>query len=199
MSKVNLVNELDEFFNLDTTKKLDALQNYVSTDIKRKQIVFLNANGFTAEKIAEITKYAISTVKTYIKKFANLLDEAIKLFKKISIKLKQEVVGRTEQVYLFKFYFNNHIVCSKVGTTTRLAEQRMKEELKYYEKHGMKIDDYEICSVIDCGDIPAEGAESYTRAQFIKRFPKAFVKNDRFFDVDIPTRTFNKMVAEYLG
>ena len=96
-------------------------------------------------------------------------------------------------------YENGELICSKVGTTTRLPEQRLKEEIRYYRDHGIEVDKAEICSVIDCGDIPAEGAESYTRAQYIRKFPTAFCKNDRFFGVDISTRTFNKFVAEYLG
>lgn len=180
-------------------KKIDALQIHSDATIKHMQVVYLNDCGFTWQEISTITDYALSTIRRYVAQFAYLLDEAKALFKRISKKVKLETVGRKEQVYLFKFYWQNKIVCSKVGTTTRLPEERLQEELGYYTNHGMEIDNCEICSVIDCGELPAEGAESYTRAQFIKRFPKAFVKNDRFFDVDIPTRTFNKLVMEYLG
>ena len=108
--------------------------------------------------------------------------------------------GGKQLVYLFKFYdAENELICSKVGTTTRLPEQRLKEEIKYYRKREIPVDHADICSVIDCGDIPAEGAESVTRAAFIRNHRETFKKNDRFFGLDIPTRTFNRIVNEYLS
>lgn len=110
------------------------------------------------------------------------------------------LMGGKQLVYLYKFYDeNNELICSKVGTTTRLPEQRLKEETKYYRKHDIPVDNAKICSVIDCGELPAEGAESITRALFIQKYPNAFKKNDRFFGVDLPTRTFNKIVNNYLN
>ena len=103
-------------------------------------------------------------------------------------------------MYLYKFYDENgSLICSKVGTTTRLPEERLKEEITYYRKHNIPVANAKICSVIDCGELPAEGAESITRALFIRKSPKAFCKNDRFFGVDIATRTFNKIVQDYLN
>ena len=91
------------------------------------------------------------------------------------------------------------LICSKVGTTTQLPEQRLAQEIKYYREHGIPVERTEICSVIDCGTIPAEGAESITRAAFIRKYPDAFKKNDRFFGIDIPAVTFNRIVKNYLA
>ena len=78
----------------------------------------------------------------------------------------------------------------------------MKEEIRSYQKSKNErvasITTAEICSVIDCGAIPAEGAESVTRAYFIRKYPDKFMKNDRFMDVDLSTRTFNSVVNNYL-
>ena len=179
--------------------KISALQKYDDPKLAHKQIVFLYHYDFPYDKIAEITGYQKSTVKTYVRKFSDLLEEAKEIFYHITKKAKTVIFGKHELVYLFKFYDEkNELVCSKVGTTTRTPEQRIKEEIKYYQKHDIPVAKAEICSVIDCGDLPAEGAESQTRAYFIRRHPKAFCKNDRFFGINIPVRTFNKVVKDYL-
>lgn len=181
-------------------KKVDVFQDFADTSMKHLQVVYLDSHGFIPEEIAKWTGYAVSTIKGYVKKFQNLLEKAKKVFYHITLKTKKVLRGGKQLVYLYKFYnSDNELICSKVGTTTRLPEQRLKEEIKYYTKHGIPVDHAEICSVIDCGAIPAEGAESITRGLFIHRYPDAFKKNDRFFGVDIPTRTFNAIVKDYLN
>lgn len=180
-------------------KKLDVFQQYDEIETKQMQVVYLNDNGFSKEEIAKYTGYAISTIKRYISKFKNLLEKAKNTFYHITQKVKSITQAGKQLVYLFKFYrADNELICSKVGTTIRLPETRLREEINYYRKHDIPVERAEICSVIDCGDLPAEGAESYTRAYYIKKFPGNFKKNDRFFNVDIKTRTFNKLINEYL-
>lgn len=180
-------------------KKLDAFKKYEDIQTKRLQLVYLAHNGFTPTEITKWVEYAEQTIKNYIRKFASLLEEAKKIFYKIFNTVKKVALGPRQLVYLFKFYdTEKNLVCSKVGTTTRLPEERAAEEIKYYQSHKLPIDSVEICSVIDCGDIPCEGAESITRAYFIRKFPKTFYKNDRFFGIDLPTRTFNSVVKNYL-
>lgn len=181
-------------------KKIDVFQKFDDTEMKRMQAVYLDSYGFTVEQIAKWVDYAESTIKTYIRKFADLLEKAKKTFYHVTQKAKKVLVGGHQLVYLFKFYDEQQeLICSKVGTTTRLPEERLKEEILYYRKHGIPVASTEICSVIDCGAIPCEGAESITRAAFIRKFPQAFKKNDRFFGVDIPTMTFNRIVKNYLA
>jgi hypothetical protein len=184
--------------------KIDVFQTFEDTNMKRMQAVYLNAYGFTAKEISKWVSYAESTIKTYIRKFADLLDKAKKTFYHVTKKVKKVLQGGRQLVYLFKFYDSDgKLVCSKVGTTTRLPEERMKEEIKSYQKSKdevvASIDHAEICSVIDCGAIPCEGAESITRAAFIRRFPDTFKKNDRFMGVDLPVVTFNRIVKNYLA
>ena len=180
-------------------KKTDVFQSFDNAETKHMQVVYLNANGFTPKEISKWTDYAVTTIKLYIKKYESLIDKARKFFYRITIKTKKTMRAGKQLCYLFKFY-NKHeeLICSKVGTTTRLLEQRLKEEIKYYQERGLDVFSGEMCSVIDCKAIPAEGAESIARAYFIRKFPNAFHKNDRFFGVDIPTHTFNKIVNNYL-
>lgn len=183
--------------------KVDVFQKFEDTDTKRMQVVYLDSCGFTPAEIRKWVEYAESTIKGYIKKFADLLEKAKKYFYHVTKKVKAVLRGGKQLVYLFKFYDSDgKLICSKVGTTTRLPEERMREEIKSYQKSKdelvASIDHAEICSVIDCGAIPAEGAESQTRALFIRKFPDTFKKNDRFMGVDIPTATFNRVVRTYL-
>jgi hypothetical protein len=181
-------------------KKINVFQSFEQSDMKRMQVVYLDKHGFKPEEITKWTGYAVSTIKTYIRKFADMLDKACKTFYHVTMKAKAVLRGGKQLVYLYKFYdAEGELICSKVGTTTRLPEQRLQEEIKYYKAHDIPVENAEICSVIDCGEIPAEGAESVTRAAFIRRWPDAFHKNDRFFGVNIPTQTFNKIVTNYLA
>ena len=180
--------------------KIDAFQKFEDTNMKRLQVVYLSGHGFDPEDIHKWVDYAVSTIKTYIRKFADLFEQAKKIFYHVTKKVKAVLRGGRQLVYLFKFYDSDgKLICSKVGTTTRLPEQRLAEEVKYYQKHGVPVGSTEICSVIDCGAIPCEGAESATRAAFIHKYPDAFHKNDRFFGVDIPARVFNAIVKRYLA
>ena len=179
--------------------KIDVFQEFEDTHLKHLQVVYLAHYEFNCEEIRKWTNYAVSTIHSYLRKFADLLEEAIKTFQRITNKLKNQLLGGRELVYLFKFFgIEDKLICSKVGTTTRLPSQRLKEEIRYYQKHNIPVVKAEICAVIDCGNLPAEGAESQLRAYFIKRFPNAFCKNDRFFGVDIPIKEFNKVVRGYL-
>lgn len=181
-------------------KKIDALQNFDDVDMKHMQVVYLAHHGFNFDEIAKWTGYATSTISNYIRKFADLLEKAVETFYKITMKIKAELWNGKELVYLFKFYDDQmELICSKVGTTTRLPAQRLNEEIRYYKQHGISVDHAEICSIIDCGDLPAEGAESQLRAFFIKKHPDAFCKNDRFFGIDIKVKDFDKVVNEYLA
>lgn len=180
--------------------KVNAFQKFEDTETKRLQVVYLNYHGFDPDEIHKWVDYSVSTIKTYVRKFADLVEKAKKFFYHIYKKVKAVLRGGKQLVYLFKFYDSDgKLICSKVGTTTRLPDQRLAEEIKYYRKHGIPVESTEICSVIDCGAIPCEGAESATRAAFIHKFPDAFHKNDRFFGVDIPVRTFNQIVKNYLA
>ena len=161
--------------------KINPLQNFNKdeTDLRHLQVVYLNDQNFSFEEISKWTGYAVSTIKGYIKKFIHLLDEAKATFTRITKKAKMALRGHRQLVYLYKFYDENgNLICSKVGTTTRLPEERLKEEITYYRQHNIPVADAKICSVIDCGKLPAEGAESITRALFIRKSPKAFCKNE---------------------
>lgn len=176
--------------------------NYSDVRTKHLQVIFLGlCEKMPVKRIAEITCYAVSTVKRYLNKFKSLLDESKTIFfSEVEIISECDLLNKaTEKCYLFKFYNDkSEIIFSKVGTTTRKVKTRVKEEIRSYRKNAVDVYKVVICSVFDCGELPAEGAESITRAEFIRQYPNTFKKNDRFMNIDIPTENFNKIVNSYL-
>lgn len=53
--------------------KISAFDQYKDAKVRRQQVVYLHANGFTNDQIAKIAGYAKSTVANYVKKFADFL------------------------------------------------------------------------------------------------------------------------------
>lgn len=101
----------------------------------------------------------------------------------------------TELFYLIKCVDKNgNVIFSKVGTTTRTVQQRMKEHLKAYKDLGVvKII---VNKVYDC-DVEAEGFESWFRAIYIRKYKGSFKKNDRFFCVDFDLEEADKIFKAY--
>lgn len=104
-----------------------------------------------------------------------------------------------EKTYFFKFYDNpdRPPVFDKIGTTNKSCLDRLKQEIRYYNKAGFGIEKVEICEIWDCGNTPAESYESFMRALLIKKFPNTWRRNDRFFGANIPTSLFQSLCAEY--
>lgn len=137
--------------------------------------------------------------------------ELDRIARKVIKRVKEIIEGIVEKVpiifakgtklcYLFKFYDSEgNLLFSKVGTTERRLLTRLKEEMRSYNKAGYDIYGVAIESVFDCGMAPPEGAESFARAEFIARNPKSFIKNDRFYQYDIPTEDFNNCITSYLA
>jgi hypothetical protein len=103
-----------------------------------------------------------------------------------------------QKCYLFRFFdTEGNLVCSKVGTTTKPILIRIKSELREYEK--LNVVTCVIDRVYDCGQLPAEGMESNFRAEYIRRHPTAFRKNDRFFSVAFDLEEADRICSAYLA
>ena len=178
-------------------------------------------------QIAELTGYAPSTVSSKRKKMhdyaklaelvfsleqiENVIAETPKhetLYRRfkdgrdpIAIMFSPECgenVKGQQAVYFFKFYGTLDVVLfDKVGTSAKDVIDRLRDEIGEYVKK-FDIDHVEVCRIVPLGDFPAEGAESALRSEFIKKYPQAFRKNDRFFNVDIDPTYFDKVMKEYL-
>jgi hypothetical protein len=109
-----------------------------------------------------------------------------------------ENVKNTEAVYFFKFYNATSLEFNKVGTSAKDVVARLRDEIGEYSKN-FDIRRVEIHRIINCGNRPAEGAESALRAELIRKYPTAFRKNDRFFGVDISPAVFDEIMASYFA
>ena len=197
---------------------MNAYKKYDDTQTKYRQIVYLyNKKNETCDFIANLTGYAYSTVKNYIRKFAHLLEEACELFKysrkpkdsarethfetphgTIDFECPNDLGEDGEKFYLIRAFNAEGVrLFSKVGTTIRSVLQRMKEHLSAYAKLG--IVRIVIDKVWDCGNLPAEGFESWFRAYYIRRWPEKFNKNDRFFDVDFDLDEAQEIFTKYVN
>lgn len=194
---------------------MNAYSQYDDCQTKYRQIVYLSEKrGETYEFIADLTNYAVSTVRNYVRKFAHLLEEACEMFKHSRKKKTQmQTVDRpeypgikfecpditdkdSEKFYLIRaFNAEGERVFSKVGTTIREMLIRMKEHLKAYKDLG--IVQIVVDRIWDCGNIPAEGYESWFRAWYIRKWPDKFSKNDRFFDVDFDLEEAQNIFTQY--
>ena len=213
--------------------KFNPFEHHEETQIKQLQVVFLSHEcGLSNREIANITEYAIGTVRIYIKKYADLLELAksyfdINIKMSVSIPPENSVIAtestlyrtfkdgrpavvmelmencganlKNEQaVYFFKFYNNEELLFNKIGTTAKDIIARLRREIGDYSEK-FDITKVEIHRMRPCGDVPAEGAESALRAEFIKRYPTAFRKNDRFFNVDISPEVFDLVYNQYFA
>lgn len=153
------------------SKCADFAQKYVINPLMR-----------TISKIVEVKQKA--TAKTKI-----MVDDGIELLEK----------GGEQLCYLFEFYNDkNELVCSKVGTTTRTIKKRLQEELKSKTYAEMGVVRGVIKRIYNCGQIPAEGLESYFRAKYIQAYPSSFKKNDRFMNQYFDLKKADAIAEEYL-
>ena len=108
-----------------------------------------------------------------------------------------ENICNEEAVYFFKFYDENNLIFNKIGTSKKDVVGRLRDEIAEYSKK-FDIRRVEIHRIVSCGDKPAEGAESALRAKLIDKYPEAFRKNDRFFNVDISPLIFDEIIKNYI-
>ena len=146
-----------------------------------KQYV-LNPIERTIQKVVTVATRTFTERITAIEQACDLKDES------------------SQKCYLFTFYdANDKMVCSKIGTTTRAVLKRLKEELQSKTYKDMGCVRAVINRVYDCGNLPAEGLESYFRATYIKRYPDSFKKNDRFISTFFDLAEADKIAEKYLA
>ena len=142
------------------------------------------------EKWFEVCKEIYNASKKWAKLY--ILDPIAKTIKKLVALPKTKKPGidvaegcsletaGTEKCYLIEFFDeNDNSICSKVGTTTRTVLERIREELNSKTYKSMGAVRCVIHRIYDCGNIPAEGLESYFRAKYIRKYPESFI-NEKF-------------------
>lgn len=204
--------------------KTYATENEMSlTQLRHAQVCYLyHVMEMKRAEIAEITGYALSTLSklrvetlalmTLAEELFSEVEEELKVIEKTLIRKHKgttvpmnylencgEDVKDAEQLYLFKFFTDNPIVpiFSKIGTTTRSVNERLREEIGYYLEHNLPIESVDVCKIVECGDMPAECYESLMRGILMKRYPGTWQKNDRFFGVNVPVDEFVELFEKF--
>lgn len=159
------------------------------------QVGFLhNELSLAWEQIAEITRYTISTIKTYCSKFKNLLEQAKEIFSKRKQKgsyenrITWEVSPNNNPcAYALEFYNGGEYLWLKVGMTAQDLIERIKQHFKNYGKKYKEL----TCVVKNLYEVEtperAEMLESAMRECYKETDPHAFQRNDRFLGVKYNT------------
>lgn len=161
-------------------KKMLAL--WEENEVVRAVWTFVEDAYFIVDRFV---KNVTNKIKSFFKPTANVVYSCDK-------------VEGNQLVYLLRLLDEEgNLVWSKVGTTTRTIEERMSEHLRYYRKYGIKT--IEVTKVWDCGEVDAEGLESFLRSKYIRKHPNTFQKNDRFYQVEFDLAQAEKWVDFYLN
>ena len=148
------------------------------------------------EWVAEATRYAMK----FVKKGAAMLGIVIRpnIDWNGIAPIKVSKGEKIQQLYLIRLLDKDgELIYSKVGTTTRSTEARMKEHLRYYYDNGVRS--IQVTRLWNCGEMEAEGLESEFRAHYIKAYPGTFRKNDRFTGVEFDMDEADRIAAGYLN
>jgi hypothetical protein len=174
-----------------------AYDRYCSTTNRWKSYWFDVCNQIFQQSKEWAKKYIIDPVKQSIEIRVAQKRER----KNYDIQIKPDFKNESNQkCYLFRFFnAEGERICSKIGTTTRDVMKRMREELSSPTYTRMGAVRAVVDRVYDCGNIPAEGLESYFRAEYIKQFPNSFKKNDRFINEDFDLAQADEIAKNYLG
>ncbi len=148
--------------------------------------------------------YVLNPVTKTIHKIFNVKDEKPKV-RKTDIDFNADYVfpnldDTSQKCYLIEFFNEaEESVASKVGTTIRGLVTRIREELNSKTYKNMGAVRCVVHRVYDCGEIPAEGLESRFRAEYIRKYPNSFCKNDRFIRQTFDLVEADKIAAAYLA
>lgn len=161
-----------------------------------KKMLALWKENETVRAVWTFVEDAYLIVNRFVK---NVVNKVKAIFKPTSnVIYSCEKVEGNSLVYLLRLLDEEgNLVWSKVGTTTRTVEERMKEHLTYYRKHGIKS--IEVTKVWNCGEIDAEGLESFLRSKYIRKHPHTFYKNDRFAGIEFDIKEAEKWTESYLN
>lgn len=149
-------------------------------------------------------RYVINKIDKTILIIGKSIDKAknkiTKTYNQIFIDCDEIYKEGDEKCYLFEFYNSKQeLVCSKVGTTIRGVVQRLKEELRSETYKKLDCQSAIVRRVYNCGNLPAEGLESYFRACYIRKYPQSFKKNDRFMNELFDLKLADKIAKNYFN
>lgn len=166
-------------------------------EVRNAQIVYLAEEcGMEANEISKYVDLAVSTIRTYIRKFANLLEKAKEWFgdkaKQLAQKIKEKcnvtdiVTYNCEHhkgdcAYIIEYFDSQHnFVFLKVGMTNNI-NRRVGEHLRYYTNRGWDTT-YAVVKELHFAEDEEDALtiENCLRKHYKKIDNCGFIKRDRF-------------------
>ena len=175
---------------LDLFQKYEGLEN---AEIRKGQIIYLHNLGYTPCEIKQYVDLAISTIRNYIYKFADMLEWAKSIFKVTKRKIKAffdgqdviqwecETTTRKMFTYIVAHYNNEgNFVWLKVGQTTVGVKRLWQhlDEAPYLKENVTYIRVKKIFNFEDKEDTKI--MESLLKQHYEKDPLNDYVKEDRF-------------------
>ena len=190
------------------------MQDYINTnDFEGALERFEKTNKTWKNRCWETCLTIYYSCKEWAQKYTvDVVTRTFRKIKNVVLKLKKENIVisddcpifdnaySVQKCYLIEFFDeNDNSVCSKVGTTIRTIQERIREELNSKTYKNMGAVRCLIHRVYDCGQYPAEGLESFFRAKYIKKFPDSFCSKDRFIKTVFDLEEADRICAEYFA
>lgn len=190
------------------------MQDYINTnDFEGAVERFEKTNKTWKNRWWETCLTIYHSCKEWAQKYTvDVVTRTFRKIKNVVLKLKKENIVisddcpifdnaySVQKCYLIEFFDeNDNSVCSKVGTTIRTIQERIREELNSKTYKNMGAVRCLIHRVYDCGQYPAEGLESFFRAKYIKKFPDSFCAKDRFIKTVFDLEEADRICAEYFA
>ena len=168
--------------------KYNCFEKQTDLTVRNAQIVYLaKEKGLTATEISNYVTLAVSTIKTYIRKFVGLLEQAKEWFEDKIVKIynKNNVVYECEYkkgdcAYIIE-YFNsaNKFVFLKIGMTNNIQRRVTECIRKYKESYDVT---YAVVKKLYFAkdEEDALTLENLLRQHYKKIADCGFIKRDRF-------------------
>lgn len=169
---------------------LNTLKGEEGLETRNAAIVYLyNVREYTVESLAELTTLAKSTIKNYLRKFANLLDWA----KEIFVKGKNIISEKQEEFwcYIDQITLSDGTQWCKIGQTTQTPEKRASGFSWVINGKKEKPLSVSVRHAIKCKDATAmQNMEDCLRIGMTSIDPDGYIKNDRLnsWQDDYPQR-----------
>lgn len=165
--------------------KLNPYKYYADTTTAHLQVVFLTrVLHFTYEVVSEITRYAISTIRTFYYRFKDCVEKAKQIFQYNDCIIWDAAPTDKACGYVLEFWDGNKLLFLKIGMTTNI-QRRVKEHLRNYNKNKR----YEklICKVKMVYETSSEEnaiiIEAALREFYKEKYKNAYIRQDRFLGV----------------
>lgn len=158
----------------------DPYVKHTETEVRHAQVIYLSRiKHLDNARVAEITGYAVSTVKIYSSIYWELEKQAEMMFAETKDTPPCKVKGNW--CYWIRVYCDGQHVFDKIGTTTRTPDIRIAEMMRNGWKYYDGVMTCKVMELFDCGNHNPVGLEKLLHGVLITQ-DYHHLPNDRFTD-----------------